>query len=58
MGESGSEKGTYEGNVSKHPPTAFAIELTINALESAAWRDINVVAIGTKELYGICPWDV
>jgi hypothetical protein len=58
MGECRSEKGTYREDVREHRTTAFAIGLTINALESAAWRDKDVVTIRTKELYGIGPWDV
>jgi hypothetical protein len=58
MGKCGSEKGTYGGDVNEHRLTAFAIGLTINALKSAARRDINVVTIGAKELHGIGPWDV
>jgi hypothetical protein len=58
MGERGSEEGPYKENVSKLRSTALTIELTINTLETAAWRDEDVVTIRTKELHGIGPWDV
>jgi len=47
-----------EGDVSKHRLTAFASELTVYALKSAAGRDVDVVTVGTKEFDGIGRWDV
>ena len=52
------KKAPIEKTSVKHRSTAFTIELTINALESAAWRDKDVITIRTKELHGIGPWDV
>ena len=52
------KKAPIERTSVKHRSTAFAIKLTINALESAAWRDEDVVTIRTKELHSIGPWDV